>query len=31
MLRSLPSVIDDALDALYDPDAVFSQLVRKVF
>ena len=27
MLRSLPSAIDDALDTLYEPNAVFSQLL----
>ena len=27
MLRSLPSVIDDALDTLYEPNAVFSQFL----
>ena len=27
MLRSLPSAIDDALDTLYDPNAVFSQFL----
>ena len=25
MLRSLPSAIDDALDTLYEPNAVFNQ------
>ena len=28
MLRSLPSAIDDALDTLYEPNAVFSQFLR---
>ena len=28
MLRSLPSAIDDALYALYEPNAVFSQFLR---
>ena len=27
MLRSLPSAIDDALDTLYEPNAVFSQFL----
>ena len=27
MLRSLPSAVDDALDTLYEPDAVFSQFL----
>ena len=27
LLRSLPSVIDDALDSLYEPNAVFSQFL----
>ena len=27
MLRSLPSAIDDALDALYEPNAVLSQFI----
>ena len=27
MLRSLPSAIDDALDILYEPNAVFSQFL----
>ena len=27
VLRSLPSAIDDALDILYEPNAVFSQFL----
>ena len=30
MLRSLPSAIDDALDTLYEPNAVFSQFLGSV-
>ena len=28
MLRSVPSAIDDALDTLYEPNAVFTQFLR---